>query len=129
LRGEDQQLFMRLVLRSLIDEGDFARLAIRGGPSHWVRKVEECMRVAIEAGDAVDGQVCPSLAGWFVHQMAAMVMVHLLPSEPVIDYGVSREELIEQAVRFSLRGMGLTEEAIRREYGAAGLAASAGGTA
>jgi AcrR family transcriptional regulator len=113
---ENQQSFTRLLLRSLMDEGDFARVAVQGGPSHWVRKVEECLQAAIDAGDAVDGQVRPSLAGWFVHQMAAMVMIHLLPSEPVIDFGVSRQELVQQAVWFSLRGMGLKEEAIRLHY-------------
>ena len=43
-------------------------------------------------------------------------MTHLLPAKPVIDYGLSRDELVEQAVWFSLRGMGLKEEAIRRHY-------------
>jgi AcrR family transcriptional regulator len=118
LVDESRQAFLRLVLRSLMDEGDFARLAVQGAPSHWVRKVEESLRVAVATGDAVDGHVLPSLAGWFVNQMAAMVMIHLLPSRPVVDFGVSREELVEQAVWFSLRGMGLTDEAIRRCYDA-----------
>jgi AcrR family transcriptional regulator len=52
---ENRQAFLRLLLRSLMDEGDFARLAIRGGPAHWVRKVEESLLAAIAAGDAVDG--------------------------------------------------------------------------
>lgn len=59
LADENQQAFTRLVLRSLIDEGEFARLAVQGGPSRWVRKAEECLRAAIDAGDAVDGQVRP----------------------------------------------------------------------
>ena len=41
-------------------------------------------------------------------------MIHSLPGEPVINYGVSREDLLKQAVRFCLLGMGLKEEAIRR---------------
>lgn len=68
------------------------------------------------------------LAGWFVHQIAAMVMIHLLPSEPVIDFGVPRQQLVEQAVWFCLRGMGLTEEAIRRHYNAETLVALASET-
>ncbi len=116
LPDENQQAFTRLVLRSLIDEGEFARLAVQAGPSRWVRKAEECLRAAVDAGDAVDGQVRPALAGWFVHQIAAMVMIHLLPSEPVIDFGVPRAELVHQAVWFCLRGMGLKEVAIRRHY-------------
>ncbi len=128
LADENQQAFTRLVLRSLIDEGEFARLAVQGGPSRWVRKAEECLRAAIDAGDAVGGQVRPALAGWFVHQIAAMVMIHLLPSEPVIDFGVPRQQLVEQAVWFCLRGMGLTEEAIRRHYNAETLVALASET-
>jgi len=116
--NENGQAFLRLVLRSLIDEGDFARLAMEEGPSHWVRKVEECLQAAVASGDAVDGHVRPALAGWFVRQMAAMIMVHLLPSQPVVYFGVSRQQLVEQAVWFSLRGMGLKDEAISRHYNA-----------
>jgi hypothetical protein len=87
--------------------------------------VDECLQAAIDAGDAVDGQVRPSLAAWFVNLMSAMIMIHLLPSEPVIDFGVPRHELVEQATWFSLRGMGLKEEAIRLHYNADNLALSA----
>ena len=45
-----------------------------------------------------------------------MIVLHLLPPTPVVDYGVSRARLVEQAVWFALRGMGLKEEAIRRYY-------------
>jgi hypothetical protein len=51
-----------------------------------------------------------------VNQMVVMIMIHLLPAKPVIDFGVPRENLIEQVVWFALRGMGLKEEAIRRLY-------------
>lgn len=112
----NRQAFARLFLRSLIDEGEFARKAVQGGPSRWVRKVEECLLAAIDAGDAVDGQVQPALAGWLAHQVAATVMIHTLPSQPVIDFGFSRQELVEQTVWFCLRGMGLSDEAIRRNY-------------
>jgi hypothetical protein len=43
-------------------------------------------------------------------------MLHRLPHEAVIDYGVSHEELVKQVVRFCLRGMGLKEEVIQRCY-------------
>ena len=39
---DDARLFFRLILRSLMDEGEFTRLAIQGGPLRWVKKVEEC---------------------------------------------------------------------------------------
>lgn len=111
---ERKLAFFRLVVRSLLDEGEFTRWAIQGGPTQWVRKVHECVDAAREAGDLVERPVQQPLAGWFVHQLIVGLMLHILPDEPVVDYGVSREELIKQAVRFCLRGMGLSEQAIAR---------------
>jgi AcrR family transcriptional regulator len=111
---ENHREFLRLVLRSLMDEGSFARLAVQGGPRHWVQKVEDCVKAAAAAGDMVDGFSPASLAGWCAHQLIAGMGIHFLPANPVIDYGVSREELLRQVTCFCLRGMGLTEEAIRR---------------
>ncbi len=111
---EGKRSFLRLVLRSLMDEGEFARLGIQGGPSHWVQKIKECAEAARAAGDMVDGPVPTSLGGWCVNQLIAGFMMHFLPVDPVIDYGVPREELVNQIIWFCLRGMGLKEEAIRR---------------
>jgi hypothetical protein len=104
------------LLQSLMGEGDFARTALQDGPSHWVKKVQECFQAAVAAGDAVETSVRPDVAGWFINQMGAMVMIHLLPTTPILDIPLSREELVKQAVWFSLRGMGVKEEAIRRHY-------------
>ena len=51
-----------------------------------------------------------------------MLATNLLPAEPVVDYGVPRDKLVEQAVWFALRGMGLKEEVIRRYYNPKALA-------
>ncbi len=116
LADEEVRSFIRLTLRSVIDEGEFARLAVREGPAHWVRKAETCLEAAIAAGDTVHRPALPRLGGWFAHHLVAMIVIHLLPAKPVIDYGVPRKKFIEQIVCFILRGMGLTEEAIEREY-------------
>ena len=47
---------------------------------------------------------------------------NLLPADPVVDYGVRRGQLVEQIVWFSLRGLGLKDEAIRRYYNPKALA-------
>jgi AcrR family transcriptional regulator len=123
LPGDDEDMLQnRLMLRSLMEDGEFARLFLQGMPSQWVRKVEECLKAAIAAGDAVDGPVRPNLRGWFAHHLAAMVMTYLRPAKPVVDYEVSREKLAEQAVWFILRGMGLKDEAIKRYYNPQALA-------
>jgi len=120
--GDDESIQQRLMLHSLMEDGDFARLFLRGRTSCWLAKVEECIKAAVAAGDAVGGPVRPNLAGWFTHHLAALAMIHLLPASPVIDYGLPRDKLVEQAVWFALRGIGVKEEAIKRYYNPKALA-------
>src|SRR5712692_8763722 len=54
--GEDA-LQSRLMLRSMLEDGEFARLFLQGMPCQWVRKVEECIKAAVAADDAVNGPV------------------------------------------------------------------------
>ena len=119
---DDRAVLNRLLLRSLAEDGEFARTLLDRLVSGWVTKVEECFRAAVAAGDAIDGPVLPRLRGWFTHNLAAMILFHLLPATPVVEYGVSRDALVEQAVWFALRGIGLKDEAIRRHYNPGALA-------
>ncbi len=119
---DDEVAVERLALRSMAEDGDFARHLHRLLSAGWLPKVEECVRAAAAAGEAVADPVSPRLGGWFIHNLAALVRFHLLPAAPVVEYGVPREAIVEQAVRFSLRGLGLTEEAIRRYHNPKALA-------
>jgi AcrR family transcriptional regulator len=114
--GDDVRSLMQLMHRSVMEGGEFARLAFKHGPMHWVQKVKECLQAAIAAGDAVDGGDIVKLGGLFAHHMAAMVIINSLQAKPIINYRVSRKKLQEQAVLFTLRGMGLKEEALKRYY-------------
>jgi AcrR family transcriptional regulator len=120
--GDERAIQNRLVLRSLAEDGQFARLFLRQLEAIWLPKVGECLEAARRSGDAVSGPVEPELGGWFTHHLAALVLFHLLPTPPVVDYGASRQGLVAQVVWFSLRGLGLTEEAIRRHYNPKALA-------
>jgi AcrR family transcriptional regulator len=121
-RDDERTIQNRLMLRSLAEDGDFARLLLRRLASDWIPKIEQCIGAAVAAHEAVDGPVLPGLGGWFTHHLAALIMLHLLPATPVIDYGVGQDKLIEQAVWFTLRGMGLKEDAIKRHYNPRALA-------
>lgn len=119
--GEDTTQH-RLMLRSLMEDGEFARILLQRIAATWIPKVEECLRAAAAAGDLADTPVRPSLRGWFAQHLAATLMVYRLADSPVLDYAVPREELIEQAVWFILSGMGLKPEAVRRHYNPRALA-------
>jgi hypothetical protein len=58
----------------------------------------------------------PNIPGWFAHHLAIMIMLQHLADPPIVDYGVSKAALIEEAVLFALRGIGLKETAIRQYF-------------
>jgi AcrR family transcriptional regulator len=113
---DELAIYNRLMLRSLAEDGEFARLMLGRPASHWIPKCEECIKASIAAGDTVGDLDYPQVLGWFAYQLAAMIRTHLLPERPAVDYHVAHEILIEQAVCFILRGMGLKGEAIKRYY-------------
>jgi AcrR family transcriptional regulator len=106
----------RLALRSLLDDGGFVRLGIKQFSAGWIRKLEACVKAAARAGDLTEVPVPRELRAWFVHHLAFALMVFLHPRVPAIDYHIPRETLVEHAVWFSLRGLGLSDQAIRRHY-------------
>jgi len=120
--GEDPVLLNRLMLHSVMEDGDFARQFLLRTASNWGPKFRDCLKAAHAAGDLVDSPVPPGVRTWFPHHVAVMLMINHLPAEPTIDYGESREKLVEHAVWFCLRGIGLKDEAIKRYYNPKALA-------
>jgi AcrR family transcriptional regulator len=106
----------RLALRSLLEDGAFVRLGVKQLSAGWVRKLEACVKAAARTGDLTELSMPRDLRAWFVHHLAFALMAFLRPRVPAIDYRVSRETLVEHAVWFALRGLGLSDDAIRRHY-------------
>jgi AcrR family transcriptional regulator len=118
---EDAVTHHRLMLRSMIEDGEFARLFYERTMPCWISKVESCLQVSIAAGEAIADPVLPDLGALFARHLAKTIMVSLLPATPIVNYGIPREKLVEQVVWFTLRGIGVREEAIKRYYNPAGL--------
>jgi AcrR family transcriptional regulator len=113
---DEQVVRRRMMLRSLAEDGEFARLILQPVANVLVPKIDECLRVAVSVGDAAAGHVLPTLAGWFAYNLSVMSSMLSVQNPPAVDFGVPRSHLVGQVVWFSLRGMGLHEEAIRRHY-------------
>jgi AcrR family transcriptional regulator len=113
---DDEALHMRLMFRSLMEDGEFANLQLRHVASFWLPKIEECLQEAHDRGDTVGRVVLSDLGAWFTHHLAVALMHYLRPASPVVDYQVSRAKLVEQAVWFALRGLGVKEQAIQRYF-------------
>ncbi len=111
------------MLRSMMEDGEFARLFFERSVSCWLTKVQECLGAAEAAGDAPAFPSSPSLGGVFTHHLAKTIM--LTPDPGHRRWSITScpcEPLIEQAVWFSLRGMGVKDEAIKRHYNPEALA-------
>ena len=67
-------------------------------------------------GDVVPSPVRTHNRCLFAHHLAGMIAIMHLPKTPVVNYRVSREELLHQAVWFVLRGIGLTDKALAIHY-------------
>ena len=120
---EEQAVRSRMMLRSLAEDGEFARLILQPFATLFVPKVEECLRAAVAGGDATAKPVSAGLGAWFTHHLVAMISFASAPVTPVANLGVPRARLIGQAVWFALRGLGLKEEAIRSHYNPEALSA------
>lgn len=109
----------RLMVNSFLEDGVYARLV-----SAWVtEEILPLFRASFEAAGAA-GDLRPGArfclnAFWFGEHVAAMIAYARLPGASAVPYEGGVEEVIEDALRFVLGGLGLTDAAIARYAGAA----------
>jgi AcrR family transcriptional regulator len=106
----------RLMIKSFLEDGDLARLMYRNRFSTFCDRIEECLKSAVAAGDATKTPLTPGNSARFGHHVAAWIALVHLPAKPAINYKVPRQELVNEAVWFILRGMGMTRKAIAAHY-------------
>lgn len=87
-----------------------------------IAKLSACVKAAAAAGDLVEAPLQEESAAWLVEHLAAMLMLNLMPGQPVVSLALDRSKQIEQATWFALLGLGLKAEAVRRHYHAQGFA-------
>lgn len=118
-RGKDtmcNETRHRMILNSCLEDGSFTRFLFHNRFAENLSKIVECMDAASEAGDLVASPVSKANLLLFSHHLATMIATMHLPKKPVVEYRASRDQLVQQAVWFALRGLGLKDEAIRRFY-------------
>ncbi len=106
----------RLILNSCLEDGSFSRFLFHNRFAENISRIVECMDAAVDAGDLVSSPVSKPNLLLFAHHLATMIATMHLPKKPVVDYDATPNELVQQAVWFALRGLGLRDEAIKRFY-------------
>lgn len=112
----------RMILNSCLEDGSFTRFLFHNRFAENISKIVECLDAAANEGDVVASPASKTNLLLFAHHLATMIATMHLPEKPVVDYGATREELVQQAVWFALRGLGLKDEAIKRHYNPKALA-------
>ena len=75
-----------------------------------------CIEAGTQEGDIIAMATPPSNRIWFTHHLAMALNLCHISGEPAFNYKGTREELAEQAIMFCLRGIGVTEKSIKRDY-------------
>ena len=113
---DDQHWHERILYRSLLGDTKYARRHFR----RLRRILEEgmcgCLDSAAEAGDLEAVPIGNLNSMWFVHHLAMALNFSHMSDEPAFEYEGTKEELVEQAVLFCLRGIGMTESAMERYF-------------
>ncbi|HXC27270.1 MAG TPA: helix-turn-helix domain-containing protein [Stellaceae bacterium] len=110
-RGE-MDLKMRLMLHSILEDGDYARELFSAITPHVVPLFAASMKAAEAAGDLhlVAGNHANRF--WFAHHVAAMMAFAFLPREGIVPYEGAVDQLVDDASDFILRGIGMREAVI-----------------
>jgi AcrR family transcriptional regulator len=125
---------LRLVLHSCLEDGDYARELFDAVFARVVPYFTASLDAAVKAGDVVPppaapGSGWPTDQFWFGHHIAMMIAIAALPGRSCIPYAGGPESLVEEASRFILRGIGMSDAAITahvaRTSGAGGLKTAA----
>jgi len=106
----------RLMIKSFLEDGAFARLMYENRFNCFSERIEACLKAAVTAGDAIKTPLTAGNSARFGHHLAAWLALVHLPPKPAMNYKASREELVNQAVWFILRGMGMTRKAIAANF-------------
>ena len=112
---------LRLVLHSFLEDGEYARELFDTIFARVHPLFAASVEAATAAGDLAGGAIASANRFWFGHHVAAMMAFAVLPGRACIAYSGAAADLIEEASRFILRGIGMPDAAIT-----AALAAGAG---
>jgi AcrR family transcriptional regulator len=115
-REDHAQGAARLVFQSLLGDGEYARTIFADTAANWMDYVLASFTAAVASGDIVDNGVEPANRFRFVQQFGMALRLSHLPDLPAFRYRGTQGELANQAVLFSLRGVGVTDEAIARHF-------------
>ena len=118
-RGE-RDLRLRLVLYSFLEDGEYARELFETIFERVHPLFAASVEAAIAKGDLAAAPLATANRFWFGHHVAAMLAFVFLPQRACIAYAGTIADLVDEATRFILHGIGLGETAIAAAFALGG---------
>lgn len=113
--GEEMHEFlMRMMSRSLLEDGLFAKELLETAFLPFVKPVEAMFAGARKEGALHTGSKSDRLDIYFAHHMVMGVKIHALREKSHLESAGGEEARFREMVLFNLRGVGLKDEAIRK---------------
>jgi TetR/AcrR family transcriptional regulator, transcriptional repressor of aconitase len=113
---EEFQNRHRLILHSLLEDGEFARLVYSMVETVGKPKFLACWEAARVTGDLLATAAPADRSFWLMHHLATMLGYVRLPNQAMAEVRLRPDAAVEETVRFILHGMGLREAAIQLHY-------------
>ena len=116
--GEEgmQNTHERLLFYSMLEDVEYASMVFEKLQDLFYETIELHYQAAVDSGDLVVLDTNLTNRFWFVHHLAMALNLCHLHDNPAFSYESSKEELANDAIQFALRGIGLTNEAIKAYF-------------
>jgi len=103
---------LRLILHSCLEDGVYARELFDAVFERVLPFFTKSFEAAVAVGDVVPPPGATANRFWFAHHIAAMMAFAALPGQSCVPYDGALDSLVEEARRFILRGIGMTDAVI-----------------
>ncbi|WP_380879279.1 TetR family transcriptional regulator [Sphingomonas sp. DBB INV C78] len=108
---------IRIYFSSLSGDGTYAALAYRRSMRLWLKPLEIAMEKARLAGDLVGPPMSAKNAFTFIEHVSSMMLASRTHQRGIIPYEGDDAALLEEAIRFCARGLGLSDAVIEAHRG------------
>jgi AcrR family transcriptional regulator len=112
LERDELESRIRLLLHSYLEDGAYARELFTAIAPRVVPLFAASVTAAEAAGDLAPRPDSVANRFWFAQHVAAMMAFAALPTDGCIPYEGDVEQMVDEATRFILRGIGMREAAI-----------------
>ncbi len=113
--GRDDR-FPRLMGQSLLSDGVFARAALKDFHDEMFSFLQDSVVAAQQSGDMDPRIGHAGIHFWLVQHLAMAMRFMTLPDKSTVKYGLNLATVVDEAVQFVLRGMGIKKTAIDEYY-------------